>query len=73
MPLRVNLIANCGRRGAPFQGALTDRTRGEGNNTSFYGSSCANNGKDALNTPEALYPEGMHPCRYWHRRTRKTK
>eukprot|EP00959_Pyramimonas_sp_CCMP1952_P433333 9074456-Pyramimonas_sp.AAC.1 len=25
---------------------------GEGNITSFYGSSCANNGKDALNTPE---------------------
>eukprot|EP00976_Prorocentrum_cordatum_P089717 1187825-Prorocentrum_minimum.AAC.2 len=22
--------------------------------TSFYGSSCANNGKDALNTPETL-------------------
>eukprot|EP00976_Prorocentrum_cordatum_P060967 1176112-Prorocentrum_minimum.AAC.1 len=31
------------------------------NITSFYGSSCANNGKDALNTPEAL-PSSSSSC-----------
>eukprot|EP00976_Prorocentrum_cordatum_P021946 448056-Prorocentrum_minimum.AAC.1 len=48
--------------------------------TSFYGSSSATHGKDALNTPETLpghntyvyahNPLGCDPCCYWHRRTR---
>eukprot|EP00959_Pyramimonas_sp_CCMP1952_P111549 2333056-Pyramimonas_sp.AAC.1 len=32
------------------------------NITSFYGSSCANNGKGGLNTPEFQPLEYIHPC-----------
>eukprot|EP00959_Pyramimonas_sp_CCMP1952_P392516 8224905-Pyramimonas_sp.AAC.1 len=44
----------------------THRSRQPGpynNITSFYGSSCADNGKGALNTPE-LSPETQHPFHF---------
>eukprot|EP00976_Prorocentrum_cordatum_P047777 964892-Prorocentrum_minimum.AAC.4 len=40
------------------------------NITSFHGSSCANNGKGALNTPDASYQCFQHRCGWHGRRVR---
>eukprot|EP00976_Prorocentrum_cordatum_P114204 1195816-Prorocentrum_minimum.AAC.14 len=54
VPITARVLSTPQKEGAYTHGA-DQWHEGRGHNiTSFYGSSCANNGKDALNTPETL-------------------